>query len=80
MWKKMQINFTTYYIYGSKKKNKLKPSIIIIMPTRKNPANKFHHLVYLWQREKNKPKPSIIVIMATRKNPANEFHHLVYLW
>jgi hypothetical protein len=33
----------------------------------KENANKFHHLLYLWQQEKNKPKPSIIVIMATRK-------------
>jgi hypothetical protein len=32
---KIQINPTTYYIYGNKKKNKPKPSIIVIMITRK---------------------------------------------
>jgi Ni,Fe-hydrogenase III component G len=45
----------------------------------KENANKFHHLMYLWQQEKNKPKPYIIVIMATRKIRTNKFYHLLYL-
>jgi hypothetical protein len=45
----------------------------------KKNANKFHHIMYLWQQEK-KPKPYVIVIMAIIKKRANKFHHLLYLW
>ncbi len=48
---KIQINPTTYYIYGNKKKNKPKPSIIVIMITRKKWAH-HNHLLYLWQHKK----------------------------
>jgi hypothetical protein len=50
LWEKMQINPTTYYTYGSRKK-KPKPSIIVIMAIRKKWAHP-DHLLYLWQHKK----------------------------
>jgi hypothetical protein len=48
---------------------KFHPLLKLVAPlhhcTVKENANKFHHLLYLWQQEKNKPKPSIIVFMTT---------------
>jgi len=50
---KTQINPTTYYIYGSKKIKKPKPSIIVIMIASKKGAHP-DHLFYLWQKKKKK--------------------------
>jgi hypothetical protein len=47
---KTQINPTTYYTYGNKKK-KPKPSIIVIMIARKKIAHP-DQLLYLWQHKK----------------------------
>jgi hypothetical protein len=45
--KNKPINFTTYCTYGSKKKNKPKPSIIVIMATTKKKRTHPNHLLYL---------------------------------
>jgi hypothetical protein len=50
---KRQINPTTYCTYGNKKKNKPKPSIIVIMIAKKKWAHPDHLLyLYLWQHKK----------------------------
>jgi hypothetical protein len=52
---KRRINSTTYCTYGNKKKNKPKPSIIVIMIAREKRAHPDHLLyLYLWQHNQKK--------------------------